>query len=144
MYFPINFELFSKALFFIWSRLRCVYSTRTIYSTHTVCSTHTMSLWQTHSVPVWNTHSGGGSGGRRRRRRRRRLREYSGATPSPPSTHPHTPDIATLRCRRINWQRELHSLLSRHFDSMHNDVSKCTSVICLQLPCSRSYSPEGE
>ena len=27
------------------------------------------------------------------------VREYSGATPSPPSTHSHTPDIATLRCR---------------------------------------------
>ena len=30
------------------------------------------------------------------------VREYSGATPSPPSTHSHTPDIATLRCRGIS------------------------------------------
>ena len=51
---------------------------------------HTVSLWQTHSVSVWKT---------RRPDVRAVVREYSGATPSPPSTHSHTPDIATLRCR---------------------------------------------
>ena len=49
-----------------------------------------------HSVSVWNTHSARCAG--------RAVREYSGATPSPPSTHPHTPDIATLRCRGTSKQ----------------------------------------
>ena len=90
--FQSTLRFFSKTLFFIWSRLRCVYSTHTICSTHAVCSTHTQCLFGRHTVSLCGRHTGQMCG-------RRAVREYSGATPSPPSTHSHTPDIATLRCR---------------------------------------------
>ena len=63
--FQSTLRFFSKTLFFIWSRLRCVYSTHTICSTHTDCSTHTMSLWQTHTVSLCGRHTVQVRGGRR-------------------------------------------------------------------------------
>ena len=74
--FPSSLRFFSKTLFFIWSRLRCVYSTRTICNTHTICSTRTMSLWQTHSVSVWETHNPGVSGRRAGGRVREQLQPH--------------------------------------------------------------------
>ena len=63
------------------------------HHTLSLCDRRTVSLWQTHSVSVWKTHRPDVRAGGRA------VREYSGATPSPPSTHSHTPDIATLHCR---------------------------------------------
>ena len=49
--FPSSLRFFSKTLFFIWSRLRCVYSTHPVCSTHTVCSTQTQCLCGRCPVP---------------------------------------------------------------------------------------------
>ena len=86
--FQSTLRYFSKTLFFIWSRLRCVYSTHTICSTYTICSAHTMSPWQTRNVSVWKTHSPDVRGGRWR------------ASNSNPTgfTNPHCPHTRLLSC----------------------------------------------
>ena len=61
-----------------------------------ICCIHIVYLlYRDNTVSLCGTHTGQVCGAAAA------VREYSGATPSPPSTHPHTPDIATLRCRGI-------------------------------------------